>query len=89
MATNSSIRPFVQWSKNRLDEIDAGVLPLENSVNDAEAELKSNVQEALAEATQRRDEFKTQISVKVETLEAKGDKAIQSTRAVGGGFRRR
>ena len=41
MNQTSRIHPFVVWSKNRLDEMEAAVLEAENDANKAEQLIKA------------------------------------------------
>jgi hypothetical protein len=80
MNQTSRIHPFVVWSKNRLDEMEAAVLEAENDANKAEQRIKADIAATLAKARQIRDSFKATMQASIEELENKGDGAIKSAK---------
>jgi hypothetical protein len=80
MNQTSRIHPFVVWSKNRLDEMEAAVLEAENDASKAEQRVKADITATLAKAKQTRDRFKATMEASVKELEQKGEVAIKSAK---------
>jgi ElaB/YqjD/DUF883 family membrane-anchored ribosome-binding protein len=80
MNQTSRIHPFVVWSKNRLDEMEAAVLEAENDANRVEQHIKAEITATLAKAKQTRDSFKATMQASIEELERKGEGAIKSAK---------
>jgi hypothetical protein len=80
MNQTSRIHPFVVWSKNRLDEIEAAVLEAENDANKAEQRIKADITATLAKAKQTRDSFKATMQASIEGLEHEGECVIKSAK---------
>ena len=80
MNQTSRIHPFVVWSRNRLDEMEAAVLEAENDANKTEQRIKADITATLAKAKQTRDSFKATMQVSLEELEHKGEGAIKSAK---------
>ena len=80
MNQTSRIQPFVVWSKNRLDEMEAAVLKAENDAGKAEQRMKADIAATLAKAKQTRNRFKAAIQTGIEELEHSGEGAIQSAK---------
>ncbi len=80
MNQTSKIHPFVVWSKNRLDEMEAAVLEAENDANNAEQHIKADTTAILAKAKETRDKFKATMKASIEALEHKGEGAIKSAK---------
>jgi hypothetical protein len=78
MNQTSRIHPFVVWSKNRLDEMEAAVLEAENDIYTAEQSIKAGITATLAKAKQARDSFKAKMQASIDELEHKGEAAIKS-----------
>jgi hypothetical protein len=80
MNQTSKIHPFVVWSKNRLDEMEAAVLEAEKAADKAEQRVKADVTATLAKAKQTRDRFKATMQANIDGLEHKGEAAINSAK---------
>ena len=80
MNQTSRIHPFVVWSKNRLDEMEAAVLEAENDASKAEQRIKADITATLAKAKKTRDSFKATMQASIEELEHKGEGAIKSAK---------
>jgi len=80
MPQTSSIHPFVLWSKNRLDEMEAAVLEVEKDASNAEQRIKADVTTMLAKAKQSCDAFKTRMQSSIQELDKKGEAAIHSAK---------
>ncbi len=80
MNETSQIHPFVVWSKNRLDEMDAAVLEAEKDAALAEQRLKTEIEATLANAKQTRDRFKAKMQASIKELEHKGEDVIESAK---------
>ena len=57
MAEQSSIHPYLNWTKQRIDEMDATLASLEAQAGKAKAESKVKADQLIADLTKRRDEF--------------------------------
>ena len=58
MTQNSSLHYHLNWAKERIDEMDAGVASLEAKAGDVQADLRDKAKHALADLSEKRDAFK-------------------------------
>ena len=77
MAEQSSIHSYLNWTKQRIDEMDATLASLEVKAGQAKAESKTKAEQAIADLKKRRDEF--QAAAKQQTQA--GEAALQAGRA--------
>ncbi len=70
MATQSSVHYFLNWSKERIDEMDAALASLEAKGGEIRADLRVKANQALADLRKKRDEFKDIVKKQAEADEA-------------------
>ena len=58
MAAHSKLHPYLTWTKERIDEMDAALASLEASTCQLKADSKVKGEQLLADLKKRRDEFK-------------------------------
>src|SRR5262249_7447639 len=66
----SSMHPYLDWTKQRIDEMDAALASLEAKVPDVIGELRGKAEECLAMLKKQRNEFQAQATVQAEVGEA-------------------
>lgn len=57
MSTQSGIRFYLNWAKERLDEMDATLTSLESKASTVQADVRDKASKALAELRKNRDDF--------------------------------
>ena len=70
MSSQSSIHPYLDWTKERLDEIDATLASFEDSAAKLQASTRTKAETAIADMRTTRDAFRKAINESVETSEA-------------------
>jgi hypothetical protein len=70
MPEQSSIHPYLNWTKQRIDEMDATLASLEAQAAKATAESKVKAEQTVAELKKRRDEFQTKAKAQADAGEA-------------------
>ena len=80
MTQTSSIHPFILWSKNRLDEMEAAILEVEKDSSKAKEDVKAGVAATLAKAKQSLDDFKVRMQSNIQEVEKKGEVASTSAK---------
>ena len=60
MPEQSSVHAYLNWTKQRIDEMDATLASLEAKGGQVKAELKAKADQMLAEMKKKRDEFPSQ-----------------------------
>lgn len=70
MAEHSSLHPFLDWMKQRIDEMDATVASLEAKAGQLKADPGPKATQLLADLKNRRAEFQTKARTQLETAEA-------------------
>jgi hypothetical protein len=58
MATQSSIHFYVNWAKERLDEMDAALTSLEGKIGGVQADMRDTASKLLADLRKQRDDFR-------------------------------
>jgi hypothetical protein len=58
MVTQSNPHFFINWAKERLDEMDAAVTSLEGKVAEVQADVRDKAEKILAELRKQRDDFR-------------------------------
>lgn len=58
MPTQSSIHPYLNWSKERIDEMDATLASLEGKVSEVKADARAKADQVLADLQKKRDDFR-------------------------------
>jgi hypothetical protein len=59
MPEHSSLHFYLNWGKERIDEMDATLASLEAKANQTKADAKVKADELIIELKKRRDEFQT------------------------------
>ena len=77
MAEQSSIHAYLNWTKERIDEMDATLASLEVRASQVKAESKAKAEQAIADLKKRRDEFQAQAKAQAQA----GETALQANKA--------
>lgn len=75
MPTQSSIHFYLNWAKERIDEMDAALASLEGKVGEVRADLGVKANQALADLRRKRDEFRDAVEKRAQSDEAAWVKA--------------
>jgi DNA repair exonuclease SbcCD ATPase subunit len=75
MATQSSIHFYLNWAKERIDEMDATLASLETKVSEVQADARVKADQVLADLRKKRDEFRSTVKKQAEGNEAAWIKA--------------
>jgi hypothetical protein len=70
MVTQSNPHYFINWAKERLDEMDAAVTSLEGKVAEVQADVRDKAEKILVELRKRRDDFRDTMKKQSEANEA-------------------
>jgi hypothetical protein len=70
MPEQSSMHAYLNWTKQRIDEMDATLASLETKAGQLKAESKAKADEVIADLKKRRDEFQATINAQLEAAEA-------------------
>lgn len=70
MAQQSSMHAYLNWAKERIDEMDAALASLEAKAGQAQAESKVKADQLVAELKKQRDEFQANVKKQTEASEA-------------------
>jgi hypothetical protein len=70
MAEQSSMHFYLNWAKERIDEMDAALASFEVKAGQAKAESKVKADQIIADLKKRRDEFQAQLKTQTEAGEA-------------------
>jgi hypothetical protein len=77
MAAQSSMHAYLNWTKQRIDEMDATLASLEARASQMKADSKVKADQLIADLKKRRDEFQSQAKVQAEA----GEAALQAGKA--------
>ena len=61
MSEQSSAHQYLNWAKERIDEMDAAVASLEGTASQIQAEFKGKAAQIVADLKKRRDEFQVRV----------------------------
>jgi hypothetical protein len=75
MATQSSIHFYLNWAKERLDEMDATLASLETKVREVQADARVKANQVLADLRTKRDDFGSTVKKQAEANEVAWIKA--------------
>ena len=75
MATQSSIHFYLNWAKERIDEMDATLASLETIVGEVQADARVKADQVLADLRKKRDDFQSTVKKQAEANEAAWIKA--------------
>ena len=70
MSQESSMHVYLNWTKERIDEMDATLASLEAKATQVKADLKAKADELIADLKQRRDEFRANAKAHAQAGEA-------------------
>jgi hypothetical protein len=70
MPEHSSMHLYLNWAKERIDEMDAALASLEVKANQAKADSKVKVDELITDLKKRRNEFQAQLKIQAEAGES-------------------
>jgi uncharacterized phage infection (PIP) family protein YhgE len=70
MPEQSSMHIYLNWTKERIDEMDAALASLEAKASQVQADSKTKAEQLIADLKQRRDEFKITAKKQAEAGEA-------------------
>jgi hypothetical protein len=70
MQTQSNVRFYVNWAKERLDEMEAVLTSLESRIGEVQADAREKANKALAELGKARDIFRETVKKQAEANEA-------------------
>ena len=75
MATQSSFHFYLNWAKERLDEMDATLASLETKVSEVQADARVKANQVLADLRTKRDDFRSTVKKQAEANEVAWTKA--------------
>jgi len=75
MATQSSIHFYLNWAKERIDEMDATLASLETKVSEVQADARVKADQVLADLRKKRADFQSTVKKQAEANEAAWIKA--------------
>lgn len=70
MSQQSSVHFYLNWAKERIDEMDAALASFEVKAGEAKAESKVKIDQLLSDLKKRRDEFQALLKTQAEAGEA-------------------
>ncbi|WFU75551.1 hypothetical protein [Bradyrhizobium sp. CB2312] len=70
MSEQSGVHFYLNWAKERIDEMDAALASFEVKAGEAKSDSKVKADEILADLKKRRDEFQAQLKTQAEAGEA-------------------
>jgi septation ring formation regulator EzrA len=70
MRTQNSIHFYINWAKERLDEMDATLTSLEGKVGGVQADARDKANKVLADLRKKRDDFRDTVKKQSEASEA-------------------
>ena len=74
MPEHSSIHSYLNWTKERLDEMDATLASLEGKASQVKADSKAQADKMIGELKRRRDEFEAKVKAQMQA----GETALQA-----------
>ncbi len=86
MSTQSAIHFYLNWAKERLDEMDATLASLEGKVGEVKADARAQANQVLADLRKRRDGFQETVKKQAETNEAAWVRAKAQLESEWSGF---
>ena len=86
MPEQSSLHVFLNWAKERIDEMDAALASFEAKASREKADLKPKVDQLIVDLKKRRDEFLASLKAEAEAGEAAGARAKADLEAQWSGF---
>jgi hypothetical protein len=75
MTSTSSVHAYLNWAKERIDEMDAALASLESKAGEVQADARGKAAELRAQMTKKRDDFRETVKKQAEANEAAWTKA--------------
>jgi hypothetical protein len=69
MSTQSAIHFYLNWAKERIDEMDATLASLEGKVSEVKADARAKANQVLADLSKKRDDFQDTVKKQAEANE--------------------
>lgn len=70
MAEQSSVHVYLNWAKERIDEMDAALASLEGKASQVKADAKAKAEQLIADLKKRRDDFHAKVKAQAQADEA-------------------
>ena len=70
MSQHSAIHFYVNWAKERIDEMDATLASFEAKVSELQADTRAKANQALADMRKKRDDFRDTLKKQADANEA-------------------
>ena len=86
MPEHSSMHIYLNWTKQRLDEMDAALASLEAKAGQQKADVKAKADQLIADLKKRRDEFQAKAKAQAEANEAAWQAAKPQLESQWNGF---
>ena len=86
MPEHSSMHIYLNWTKQRLDEMDAALASLEAKASQQKADAKAKADQLIADLKKRRDEFQAKAKAQAEASEAAWQAAKPQLESQWNGF---
>src|SRR5262245_901119 len=75
MTQHGNMHIYLNWAKERVDEMDATLASLEAKIGEMQAETKVKADQLIAELGKRRDEFQARVKQEAKAGEAAWERA--------------
>ena len=86
MPEHSSMHIYLNWTKQRLDEMDAALTSLEAKAGQQKVDVEAKADQLIADLKKRRDEFRTKAKAQAEANEAAWQAAKPQLESQWNGF---
>src|SRR3974377_1562070 len=86
MPEQSSVHFYLNWAKERIDEMDATLASIEATAGQVQADSKVKANELIADLQKRRDQFQADMKKQAEAGEAAWQRAKPQLESRWGGF---
>ena len=86
MASQSSIHFVLNWTKERIDEMDATLASLESKTAELRSESRTKADQVIADLRKKRDQFESAVKKQAEAGEAAADATMKRLEAQWKGF---
>ena len=86
MPEQSSLHAYLNWAKERIDEMDATLASLEAKASQLQAESKAKAGQLIADLQKRRDEFRAIVKKEAEAGEAAWERTKKQLESQWNGF---
>ena len=86
MPAQSSMHFYLNWAKERIDEMDATLASLEAKASQVQADFKVNANQLIADLKKRRDEFQAAVKQQAEAGEAAWERTKAQLESQWNGF---